>query len=234
MQKETRYDRQLILPEIGSTGQKRLRNARVLLVGTGGLGSPVALYLTGAGIGTLGLVDDDKVNITNLQRQILYTEAETGLSKVGCASCRLRALNSEVNIIAHNERFSAENALRLLTDYDLVVDGCDNFATRYLIQDTASALNKPYVYGAIRAFEGQVSVFNYPDSRYSYRDLFPDEEEMIGMPPPPKGVMGITPGIVGCVEATEVIKIICGFGEILSGKLWTIDLRSMQSNIISL
>ncbi|MCD8081092.1 MAG: HesA/MoeB/ThiF family protein [Bacteroides sp.] len=234
MQTETRYDRQLILPEIGSAGQERLRNARVLLVGAGGLGSPVALYLTGAGIGTLGLVDDDKVSITNLQRQILYTEAETGQSKVGCAARRLRALNSEVNIRTHNERFTAENALNLLSDYDLVVDGCDNFATRYLIQDTASALDKPYVYGAIRAFEGQVSVFNYPDSRYSYRDLFPDEEEMIGMPPPPKGVMGITPGIVGCVEATEVIKIICGFGEVLSGKLWTIDLRSMQSNIISL
>ncbi len=233
MQQETRYDRQLILPEIGPEGQQRLRDARVLLVGVGGLGSPIALYLTGAGVGTLGLVDDDVVSVTNLQRQILYTEAETGMCKVECASRRLRALNSEVTVIAHPERFRADNARQILENYDLVVDGCDNFATRYLIQDTATLLSKPYVYGAIRAFEGQVSVFNYQGGP-GYRDLFPDEQEMLEMPPPPKGVMGITPGIIGCVETTEVIKILCGFGEVLSGKLWTIDLRTLQSNIISL
>ena len=211
-----RYNRQLLLPEIGEEGQARLRAARVLIVGVGGLGSPVALYLAGAGIGTIGLVDDDTVSESNLQRQVLYAEAEVGLSKALQAKKRL------------------DNAKEIFADYDIIVDGCDNFATRYVIDDTCALLNKVYVYGAIRAFEGQVSVFLYNKGGKRYRDLYPDEEEMLSMPHPPKGVMGVTPGLVGCAEANEVIKIICGYGDILAGKLWQIDLKTMETYTILL
>ena len=197
-----RYDRQMILPEIGEDGQQKLKQAKVLIVGVGGLGSPIALYLTGAGVGCIGLVDDDVVSISNLQRQVLYSEKELGKPKAICAAERL--------------------------------SGCDNFSTRYLINDICAEMGKVYVYGAICGFEGQVSVFHYGEEKKSYRDLYPDEEEMRRMPPPPKGVMGITPAVTGSIEATEVLKIICGFGEVLSGKLWTIDLRTLQSNKFSL
>lgn len=228
-----RYQRQIILPEIGEEGQKKLRAAKVLIIGVGGLGSPIALYLTGAGVGTLGLIDDDEVSITNLQRQILYSEPELGKKKVFCAQSRLEALNTEVCIESYPYRLTPSNAEELISLYDIVVDGCDNFATRYLVNDTCVKLRKPYVYGAISGFDGQVSVFNHPDA-INYRTLYPDEAETLAMLPLPKGVMGVTPAIVGSVEAAEVIKLICGFGEILSGKLWTIDLRTMQTNIISL
>lgn len=228
-----RYSRQLILPEIGEEGQQKLSAAKVLIVGAGGLGSPVSLYLTGAGIGTIGLMDDDVVSISNLQRQILYTEAEVGIQKAVCAKERLCRLNRDVQVNVYATRLTRENAKEIIGQYDIVVDGCDNFATRYLINDTCTELGKVYVYGAICGFEGQVSVFNH-QSTINYRNLYPDEEEMMRMPPPFKGVIGVTPAIVGSVEATEVIKIICGFGEILSGKLWTIDLRTWQSNIFSL
>lgn len=228
-----RYNRQIILPELGEEGQRRLQRAKVLIVGVGGLGSPIALYLTGAGVGTIGLADDDLVSVSNLQRQVLYSEAEIGLPKVIQASIRLKALNSDVKINTHSTRVTKSNAEEIISEYDIVVDGCDNFATRYLINDTCVRLGKVYVYGAIRAFDGQVSVFNYqggPD----YRHFFPDEEEMLSMPHPPKGVLGVTPGIVGCAEATEVLKIIGGYGDVLSGKLWVIDLKTMQTHIISL
>ena len=223
-----RYNRQLILPEIGEEGQARLKQARVLIVGVGGLGSPIALYLTGAGVGNIGLVDDDVVSETNLQRQVIYREDEVGLSKALQAQKHLQALNSEVNIEAYPVRLTYENAESIIAQYDIVVDGCDNFATRYLINDTCVRLNKVYVYGAIRAFDGQVSVFNYqggPD----YRRLFPDEEEMYRMPHPPKGVLGVTPGLIGCAEANEALKIIVGYGEVLSGKLWQIDLKTLET-----
>lgn len=228
-----RYNRQIILPELGEEGQRRLQRAKVLIVGVGGLGSPIALYLTGAGVGTIGLADDDLVSVSNLQRQVLYSEAEIGLPKVIQASIRLKALNSDVKINTHSTRVTKSNAEEIISEYDIVVDGCDNFATRYVINDTCVRLGKVYVYGAIRAFDGQVSVFNYqggPD----YRHFFPDEEEMLSMPHPPKGVLGVTPGIVGCAEATEVLKIIGGYGDVLSGKLWVIDLKTMQTHIISL
>ena len=223
-----RYNRQLILPEIGEEGQTRLQQARVLIVGVGGLGSPIALYLTGAGVGTIGLIDDDVVSESNLQRQVLYNETEVGLSKAEKAREHLQALNSHVRIEAYPERLTAENAESIISRYDLVLDGCDNFATRYLINDTCVRLGKVYIYGAIRAFDGQVSVFNYqggPD----YRRLFPDEEEMYRMPHPPKGVLGVTPGLIGCAEANEALKIIIGYGEILSGKLWQIDLKTLET-----
>lgn len=228
-----RYNRQLLLPEVGEAGQERLKQAKVLIVGVGGLGSPIALYLTGAGVGTIGLIDNDTVDVNNLQRQILYSESEVGLSKALQAQKRLQALNSQVTIHAYPTRLTPENAESYISQYDIVVDGCDNFATRYLINDTCVKLGKVYVYGAIRAFDGQVSVFNYnggPD----YRHFFPDEAERLSMPTPPKGVMGVTPGIVGTAEATEVLKIIGGYGDVLSGRLWVIDLKTMQTHLISL
>lgn len=228
-----RYDRQILLPEIGVEGQAKLKKASVLLVGVGGLGSPIALYLTAAGIGRLGLIDKDTVSLSNLQRQVLYTENEIGQSKVDCAEKRLKALNSEIVIDTYPFFLTKENAEEIIGRYDLVVDGCDNFATRYLINDTCIKLNKPYIYGAIHGLQGQVSLFNYT-SRKSYRDLYPNETEMLAMPPLSKGVIGVTPAIIGCMEATEVVKLICDFGEKLDGKLWTIDLISIQSNIISL
>lgn len=226
--KTARYNRQILLDEIGEDGQLRLKQARVLIVGVGGLGSPIALYLTGAGVGTLGLIDDDTVSESNLQRQVLYSEPEIGLSKAEQAGKRLQALNSQVHIETYSERLTADNAEAIIGRYDLVVDGCDNFATRYLINDTCVRMGKIYIYGAIRAFDGQVSVFNYqggPD----YRRLFPDEEEMYAMPHPPKGVLGVTPGLIGCAEANEALKIIVGYGEVLSGKLWQIDLKTMET-----
>lgn len=229
-----RYDRQMILPEIGEEGQRKLKEAKVLIVGVGGLGSPIALYLAGAGVGCIGLVDDDMVSISNLQRQVLYSEKELGKSKAICAAERLSALNSEIRVRHYPTRLTEDNARDLIREYDMVVDGCDNFATRYLINDICVEQGKTYVYGAICGFEGQVSVFNYGDQKKSYRDLYPDEEEMKRMPSPPKGVMGITPAVVGSIEATEVLKVICGFGDVLAGKLWTIDLRTLQSNKFSL
>lgn len=229
----SRYNRQILLDEIGETGQLLLKQARVLIVGVGGLGSPIALYLAGAGVGTIGLIDDDTVSETNLQRQVLYSEPEIGLSKAEQAKLRLQALNSDIRVEAWNERLTPQNAECLIANYDIVVDGCDNFRTRYLINDTCVRLDKVYVYGAIREFDGQVSVFNYqggPD----YRTLFPDEEEMLAMPHPSKAVLGVTPGVVGCVEASETMKVILGSPYVLSGKLWHIDLRSLESYVISL
>lgn len=227
-----RYNRQIILPELGKEGQQRLQRAKVLIVGVGGLGSPIALYLTGAGVGTIGLVDDDVVSISNLQRQVLYSESEVGLSKAIQAKKRLEALNSDVQINAYPTRLTKDNAADIIHSYDIIVDGCDNFATRYLINDTCVQLGKVYVYGAIRAFDGQVSVFNYQGGP-NYRHFFPDEAEMLSMPHPPKGVLGVTPGMVGCAEAAEVLKIIGGYGEVLSGKLWMIDLKTMETHLIA-
>lgn len=229
-----RYDRQMILPEIGEEGQKKLLDAKVLIVGVGGLGSPIALYLAGAGVGCIGLVDDDVVSISNLQRQVLYSEKELGKSKAVCAAERLSALNSEIKVQPYSTRLTEDNARDIIGEYDMVVDGCDNFTTRYLINDICIEQGKPYIYGAICGFEGQVSVFNFGNRKKSYRNLYPDEEEMKRMPPPPKGVMGITPAVVGSIEATEVLKVIGGFGDVLAGELWTIDLRTLQSNKFSL
>ena len=229
----SRYNRQILLDEIGETGQLLLKQARVLIVGVGGLGSPIALYLAGAGVGTIGLIDDDTVSETNLQRQVLYSEPEIGLSKAEQAKLRLQALNSDIRVEAWNERLTPQNAECLIANYDIVVDGCDNFRTRYLINDTCVRLDKVYVYGAIREFDGQVSVFNYqggPD----YRTLFPDEEEMLAMPHPYKAQRGVTPGGVGSVEASETMTVNLGRPYVHGGKLWHIDLRTLESYVISL
>lgn len=228
-----RYMRQIILPEVGKEGQQRLQCAKVLIVGIGGLGSPIALYLTGAGVGTIGLIDNDSVSISNLQRQVLYTESEIGLSKAIQAKKRLEALNKDVQINAYPTRLTQENATEIISQYDIIVDGCDNFTTRYLINDTCVQLGKVYVYGAIRAFDGQVSVFNYQGGP-NYRHFFPNEAEMLSMSHLSKGVLGVTPGMIGCAETAEVLKIIGGFGEVLSGKLWIMNLKTMEVNIISL
>lgn len=231
-----RYSRQIMLPELGAEGQKRLSATKVMLFGVGGLGSPIATYLTAAGIGTLGIIDADKVSESNLQRQTLYCESEVGTSKVECAKRRLHALNGSVKIDDYDCFLSKANAKEIISGYDIVVDGCDNFATRFVVNDACLALGKPYVYGSIQGLNGQVSVFGMPDSNgkiHSYRDLY-DEEELNSMTPPSKAVLGITPAITGSVEANQVLQIAVGFGEPLIGKLWSIDLRTMESHIIEL
>ena len=228
-----RYSRQILLEEIGDEGQQKLKEAKVLIVGAGGLGSPIALYLAGAGVGHIGLADDDVVSESNLQRQVLYSEAETGMMTALCAQKRLKALNHTIQVEAYPERLTPANAARIIAGYDIVVDGCDNFATRYLINDTCVQLNKPYVYGAIREFDGQVAVFNHQGGP-TYRDLFPDEEGMLAQPHPSKAVLGVTPGIIGCVEASETLKLILGYGDTLSGKLWHINLKTLETHTISL
>ena len=227
-----RYNRQIMIPEIGEEGQLKIRKAKVLLIGVGGLGSPIATYLTGAGIGKLGIVDDDVVDVTNLHRQVLYSEEQTGLKKAECAKQRLRQLNSEVEIEAYPYRLTAGNAEELIRDYDIVVDGMDNFATRYIVSDVCQRLHKPFVYGAIRAMEGQVSVLCKGER--NYRSLFPDEQEMLRMPHPGKAVLPTTPAVVGSVEACQVLLLAAGFGSPLIDKLWTIDLATMESMVIDL
>ncbi|MEL7058844.1 MAG: molybdopterin-synthase adenylyltransferase MoeB [Acidobacteriota bacterium] len=218
-----RFGRHLVLPEVGLEGQRRLAAARVLLIGVGGLGSPAALYLAAAGVGTLGLVEDDVVDRTNLQRQILYADEDVGRPKIEVAARRLRALHPQVNVIEHAERLSAANALELITAYDLVVDGSDNFPTRYLVNDACLLAGRPDVWGAVLRFDGQVSVFATDDGP-CYRCLFPE-------PPPPGsvpscaegGVLGVLPGVVGALQATEAIKLILGQGESLIGRFLTFD-----------
>lgn len=223
-----RYSRQLGLPEIGEKGQQKLASARVLLVGVGGLGTPISLYLTGAGIGTLGIIDNDTVSLSNLHRQVLYNEAELGQPKATTAANKLSKLNSDTNIKAYAERLTPANAENIISQYDIVVDGCDNYDTRYLIDKVTAHQHKPYVYGAVSGFQGQVSVFNTPYKPHRYTELFPQKPEAPG----DKNVVAMSPAIVGATLAHEVIKLICGYGEPLTGKLWTIDLLTMQTNVI--
>jgi len=218
-----RYSRHLVLAEVGWTGQEALKRARVAVVGTGGLGSPVALYLAAAGVGTIGLIDFDVVDVTNLQRQVLFGSADVGRPKVAAAAERLQQLNPHVATVQHAVRLSSSNALEILGAYDVVVDGTDNFPTRYLVNDACVLLGKPYVYGSILRFEGQLSVF---DGRTGpcYRCLFRE-------PPPPglvpgcaeSGVLGVLPGIVGSVQALETLKLILGKGETLVGRILVFD-----------
>ncbi|GAA4461137.1 molybdopterin-synthase adenylyltransferase MoeB [Nemorincola caseinilytica] len=227
-QEHIRYSKQTILPEIGPAGQERLRDARVLVVGAGGLGCPVLQYLAAAGIGTLGIADGDNVDISNLQRQVLYTTADVGKGKAATAAEKLTALNPHVHFHVHPVFIDSSNALDLIREYDIVVDGSDNFATRYLVNDACVMLGKPMVSGAIYKFEGQVSVFNYKGGP-TYRCLFPE-------PPGPGdspncadiGVVATLPGIVGTTQANEVIKMITGIGDVLSGRLLVIDTLGMS------
>lgn len=229
-----RYNRQMLMPEFGLDGQEKLKQAKVLVIGCGGLGSPILLYLTAAGIGTIGVVENDKVDISNLQRQILYSSSAVGQEKIGETIRRLTALNPLVKFNQYPTRLSANNALDIIKNYDVVIDGTDNFPTRYLVNDACVMLDKPFVYGAIHRFEGQVAVFNHQNSA-TYRDLFPT-------PPPPEqapncaeaGVLGVLPGIIGSMQALEAIKVITNVGEPLSGKLLVMDTLSMQSRVIKI
>jgi len=229
-----RYSRHLIIPEVGVEGQKRLKAARVLMVGAGGLGSPIGLYLAAAGVGTLGIVEADVVDVTNLQRQVLHGTKDVGRKKVESARDRIGDVNPPVQVIAHEAWLSSENALEIIRDYDLVVDGTDNFATRYLVNDACVLLGKPNVYGSIFRFEGQSTVFCTADGP-CYRCLYPE-------PPPPGlvpscaegGVLGILPGLVGLIQATETVKLIAGIGEPLVGRLLLVDAAAMQFRTVKL
>ena len=220
----SRYSRHFLLPEVGEKGQAKLLDAKVLLIGAGGLGSPTAFYLAAAGVGTIGLVDMDVVDLSNLQRQILHTNDRVGMPKTESAKMTLNALNPDVKVIEHRERLSSENAFRILSDYDVVVNGCDNFPTRYLVNDACVLLKKPLVDGAIWQFEGQATVFDPARGGPCYRCYFPE-------PPPPgavpscaeAGVLGVLPGVVGCVQALEAIKIILGAGKPLVGRMMHFD-----------
>jgi adenylyltransferase/sulfurtransferase len=223
-----RYKRHLLLDEVGAEGQRRLLDSRVLVIGAGGLGSPAALYLAAAGVGTLGLVDFDRVDASNLQRQILYATSDVGRPKVEVASERLRALNPDVRVVPHTEKLVAANARELIRSYDVVLDGTDTFPSRYLTSDVCVWERRPLVYGSIMRFEGQASVFDATRGP-CYRCLFPE-------PPPPElapncaaaGVLGVLPGVIGMLQATEVIKLVLGRGEPLVGRLLVYDALALE------
>src|SRR5246500_1919058 len=223
-----RYSRHLIMPEVGMEGQLKLKNAKVLLIGTGGLGAPLGLYLAAAGVGKLGLVDFDIVDFTNLQRQVTFGSADVGKAKTEAARARLSNLNPDIEIETFETKLTSENALQLFKDFDVIVDGTDNFPTRYLVNDACILLGKPNVYGSIFRFEGQVTVFGMPEGP-CYRCLYPE-------PPPPGlvpscaegGVLGVLPGIVGSLQAMETIKLILGRGDSLAGRLVLFDALALK------
>ena len=234
MKPEARYLRQLALPEIGERGQELLKAAKVLIIGAGGLGSPVALYLAAAGVGTLGILDCDSVSASNFNRQILYEETDEGRQKTESAAHRIRRQNSRVQVEVYPERITRTDyhrALEIMAGYDIVVDACDNMVTRYLVSDITEQLSIPFVYGAMEGFCGYVSVFNDATSCRRFRDLWPEEGQELPRDIP---AMGVTAGVIGCLQANEVIKRICGFGESLAGKLLTVDLCNMTFHLISI
>jgi molybdopterin/thiamine biosynthesis adenylyltransferase/rhodanese-related sulfurtransferase len=227
-----RYSRHLIIPDVGVTGQKRLKNAKVLVVGAGGLGSPALLYLAAAGVGTLGIVDFDVVDESNLQRQVIHGVSDIGRPKAESARDSIRDINPHVEVVLHTDRLDSDNALDVFRPYDLILDGTDNFATRYLVNDACVLLGKPYVWGSIFRFEGQASVF-WDEYGPNYRDLYPD-------PPPPGlvpscaegGVLGVLCASIGSIMVTEAIKLICGIGEPLLGRLMVYDALEMSYRTI--
>ncbi len=229
-----RYSRHLIIPEVGVAGQRRLKDARILMVGAGGLGSPIGLYLAAAGVGRLGIVEFDTVDVTNLQRQVLHGTKDVGRKKVESAKDRIADVNPHVEVVPHETRLTSENALEIIGAYDLVVDGTDNFATRYLVNDACVLLGKPNVYGSIFRFEGQSTVF-CTEQGPCYRCLYPE-------PPPPGlvpscaegGVLGVLPGLLGLIQATEAVKLVVGTGEPLVGRLLLLDALRMQFRTVKL
>jgi molybdopterin/thiamine biosynthesis adenylyltransferase len=230
-----RYARHIILPNIGGEGQRKLVGAKVLVIGAGGLGSPAAMYLAAAGVGTLGILDFDRVDVTNLQRQLLHDTADVGRPKVDSAKERINELNPNVEVIAHDVSLTSENAFEILDRYEVIVDGTDNFPVRYLVNDATQMLGKPLVYGSIYQFEGQATVFLPGPNVPCYRCLFPE-------PPPPGtvpscaegGVFGVLPGIVGSIQAVEAIKLIVGVGEPLVGRLLLFDSLGMEFRTVKL
>ncbi len=227
-----RYSRQTMLAEIGEEGQQLICQSSVLIVGLGGLGAPVATYLTGAGVGRLGLADSDVVSLSNLQRQTLYTESQIGMPKTDAAGHRLQAMSSDVQFELYPEGLILENAEDIVARYDLVVDCCDNFATRFLIDDVCLRLGKPWVHGSIGEFHGQVAVFNHTAGR-RYAELYPDREALCNLPRKTAGVLGAVPGVVGALEASEAIKILAHFGTPTEGTLFTIDLLTLQTSLLT-
>src|SRR5215470_5293576 len=233
-EQQIRYSRHFLLPEVGEAGQAKLLDTKVLCIGAGGLGSPAAFYLAAAGVGTLGIIDMDVVDLSNLQRQILHTNDRIGMPKTESARMTLQALNPDVKVLEFRERLSSENAFRIFEQFDIIVNGCDNFPTRYLANDAAVMLKKPLVDGAIWQFEGQATVYNPPKGP-CYRCLFPE-------PPPPgavpscaeAGVLGVLPGLVGCVQALEAIKIVLGVGKPLLGRMMHFDTLSMDVRVLKL
>ncbi len=233
-QEIARYARHLSLAGFGPAAQEKLKRGRVLVIGAGGLGCPALLYLAAAGVGRIEIMDADRVDGSNLQRQVLYTETEVGQLKVEAAARRLRALNPLIEIVAHAERFTRANALQRLADIEVVVDGSDNFATRYLVNDACVLARKPFVYGAIQGFEGQASVFNWRGGP-TYRCLFPEPPEPDAVPNCSEaGVLGVLPGFIGTLQATEAIKLLTGIGESLSGRLLLWDALTMTTHTIKL
>jgi molybdopterin/thiamine biosynthesis adenylyltransferase/rhodanese-related sulfurtransferase len=229
-----RYDRQILLEEMGIEGQEKIRKASVLVIGAGGLGCPLLSYLTGAGIGKIGVIDGDVVEESNLHRQVLYQQNDIGKNKAEAAAARLNLLNPLVEIQAYPYRIDAQNAVEIILGYDLVIDGSDNFPTRYLVNDCCVALNKPLVFGSIFQFEGQVSVFNYkggPDYRFCYPEA-PAAEEVPNCGE--SGVLGPLPGMIGSIMANEALKIICGFGASLSGKLLILNALNYDMQIFNI
>ena len=234
-----RYNRHIIIPDFGIEAQRKLKEAKVLVIGSGGLGSPLLLYLAAAGVGTLGIVDFDSVDDSNLQRQVLFGVEDVGSPKTEAAKKRLQSLNPFIKINTYNTRITSANILEILNEYDLVADGTDNFPTRYLVNDAAVLSGKPNVYASIFQFEGQVSVFNYKDANGklgpNYRDLYP-------LPPPPglvpncaeAGVLGVLPGIIGSLQGLEVIKVITGIGETLSGRFFTFDALTFETRTFNI
>src|SRR5215510_909949 len=223
-----RYSRHLILPEVGLAGQKKIKATSVLCIGAGGLGSPIAMYLAAAGIGKIGIVDFDSVDYSNLQRQILHTDADVGRSKAQSAKETINGINPHVEVILHNTRISSENAFDLIQPYDIVVDGTDNFPTRYLTNDACVLLKKPNVYGSIFRFDGQASVFA-PPAGPCYRCLYPEPPPLGEVPSCAEGgVLGILPGLIGCIQATEAVKLILGKGSTLIGRLLLYDALQMN------
>jgi molybdopterin/thiamine biosynthesis adenylyltransferase/rhodanese-related sulfurtransferase len=234
-----RYNRHIIIPEFGLAAQQKLKAAKVLVVGSGGLGSPVLLYLAAAGIGTIGIVDFDVVDDSNLQRQVLFGVNEIGKPKVEAAKQRLQALNPHIEFVLYNTQLTSQNALDIIKDYDVVADGTDNFPTRYLVNDACVLLGKPNIYASIFQFEGQVSVFNYSNAN---GDLGPNYRDLYPTPPPPGlvpscaegGVLGVLPGIIGSLQALEVIKVITGVGEPLAGRFYIFDALSFESRTFNI
>ena len=230
---DERYSRQLILKDFGEAGQQALHEAKVLMVGAGGLGCSALQYLVAAGVGTIGIVDDDVISLSNLHRQTLYSTGDIGLPKALKAKQKLHLLNPGINITAYNERLTTNNALQIFETYDVIIDGTDNFASRYLINDACVLANKPLVYGAVSQFEGQVAVFNYKksieDIAVNYRDLFPNppEEDSV-LNCAEAGVLGVLPGIIGAMQANEAIKLITGIGKPLVNAILTYDALSGQ------
>ena len=232
-EEKQQYNRHFILDTIGIDGQTKLKKSKVLVIGAGGLGCPILQYISAAGVGTIGIIDNDTVDQSNLQRQVLFSIDDIGKPKASCAAEKLQKLNPYIKFNIYVESLNSINALDIFPLYDIIIDGSDNFQTRYLTNDAAILTNKPLVFGAIFKFEGQVSVFNYQNGP-SYRCLFPTPPALDSIPNCSDiGVLGVLPGIIGCLQANETIKIICGIGDILSGKLLSFNALNLQQNVLN-